>query len=134
MLHITTTILKPVSQVWKLYTSPGDMNNWNHASPDWSCKNSLIDLRDGGKFASTMFALDGSFEFTFGGTYTLVKIEEAIFAKLEDGRNMNVYFEKIDANTTKVSIDFDPETVNLEAEQQAGWQSILDNFKKYCEK
>jgi uncharacterized protein YndB with AHSA1/START domain len=134
MLHISATILKPVSQVWKLYTSPGDMNNWNHASPDWSCKNSLIDLRDGGKFASTMFALDGSFEFTFGGTYIEVANLEKIEAVLGDGRKMNVYFEKVDENTTKVDIHFDPENQNPEKEQQEGWQSILDSFKNYSEK
>jgi uncharacterized protein YndB with AHSA1/START domain len=134
MIHITTTISKPISFVWDTYTTPAEMDKWNNASPDWSCKNSQIDLEKGGKFQSTMYALDGSFQFTFGGVYSSIKTEQEILAKLEDGRNMNVYFQAIDENSTKVNIQFDPETENPESEQKDGWQSILDNFKTYCEK
>ena len=36
-------------------------------------------------------------------------------------------------NQTQVIVTFDPETENPVEMQQAGWQSILDNFKKYTE-
>lgn len=34
---------------------------------------------------------------------------------------------------TKVTEVFEPETVNSADMQKQGWQSILDNFKKYTE-
>jgi hypothetical protein len=38
-----------------------------------------------------------------------------------------------DGNQTKVTEIFDPEMENPLELQQAGWQMILDNFKKFCE-
>ena len=34
---------------------------------------------------------------------------------------------------TKVTTRFDPETLNPIDMQRAGWQAILDNFKRYAE-
>jgi hypothetical protein len=51
---------------------------------------------------------------------------------LGDGRKMSVSFEKIN-NATQITEEFEPETENSIELQQAGWQMILDNFKKYCE-
>ncbi|RZJ36499.1 MAG: polyketide cyclase, partial [Chryseobacterium sp.] len=52
---------------------------------------------------------------------------------LEDGRNVEVVFEELSANKTKLTENFDPENVNPESFQKEGWQAILDNFKKYAE-
>ena len=45
---------------------------------------------------------------------------------------MKVSFETLD-NATIVTESFQPEKLNPEEMQRAGWQMILDNFKKYCE-
>lgn len=42
------------------------------------------------------------------------------------------FVEKV--NTTDVIETFEPETTFSEEFQKQGWQSILDNFKKYAEK
>jgi hypothetical protein len=39
----------------------------------------------------------------------------------------------IDESTCKVVEEFEAETENSEELQRAGWQAILDNFKKYVE-
>jgi hypothetical protein len=33
---------------------------------------------------------------------------------------------------TKIVVIFDPEQMNPESMQKAGWQAILDNFKNYA--
>jgi hypothetical protein len=38
-----------------------------------------------------------------------------------------------DGSTCKVVEEFEAETENSEELQRAGWQAILDNFKKYVE-
>jgi hypothetical protein len=50
----------------------------------------------------------------------------------EVGRNVSISFESI-GETTKVTETFDPEHENPEEMQRAGWQAILENFKKYVE-
>jgi uncharacterized protein YndB with AHSA1/START domain len=132
MITIKTEIQKPIQEVWETYINPEDMNNWNNASPDWACKNSQIDLREGGQFASIMYAKDGSAEFTFGGEYLKIIEHSSITSVLGDGRKMNVYFRSLDPSHTEMQIDFDAETQNSEEFQKQGWLAILENFAKYC--
>ena len=49
-----------------------------------------------------------------------------------DGRKVKVHFTP-DGNRTRVTESFDAEETNPVEMQQGGWQSILDNFKKYTE-
>jgi uncharacterized protein YndB with AHSA1/START domain len=79
-----------------------------------------------------MSAKDNSFSFDFWGTYQKIEIEKRIEIVLGDGRMMNVSFESVDG-TSIVTEEFEPEQQNPEERQQAGWQMILDNFKKYVE-
>ena len=46
---------------------------------------------------------------------------------------VNVEFEK-NGNSTNVKVLFDAEPVNSLELQKGGWQTILDNYKKYAEK
>jgi hypothetical protein len=59
-------------------------------------------------------------------------MEKYIEILLGDGRKMKVTFESSDAGTV-VTEEFEPEQVNPVAMQEAGWQMILDKFKKYVE-
>jgi uncharacterized protein YndB with AHSA1/START domain len=131
-ITIETTINAPVEKVWNYWTSPEQIVKWNSPSPDWHTTKSENDVRNGGKFSSRMEAKDGSFGFDFGGTHDEVKTNERIASTLGDGRKMSVIF-KSEGNTTHVTETFDPENQNPVEFQKAGWQAILDNFKKHVE-
>lgn len=131
-ITIEATINAPVAQVWELWTSPAHIKQWNNASPDWHTPIVENDLREGGQFLSRMEAKDGSFGFDFGGTYDLVHPHEQIAYTLGDDRKVNISFSGA-GDTTKVTEVFEAEETNTVELQKNGWQSILDNFKKYAE-
>lgn len=80
-----------------------------------------------------MSAKDKSFSFDFNGVYTNIKENELIEYTMEDWRTVSVLFEDNSCGTIKITSIFDAETENPIEMQQAGWQAILDNFKKYVE-
>lgn len=51
---------------------------------------------------------------------------------MPDGRKVTTTFEA-DSGATNVTTVFDAESMNPVEMQQAGWQAILNNFKKYVE-
>ena len=132
-IQIDITILAPVEKVWNFFNEPKHVTQWNFAHESWQCPSSENDLRLGGKFKHRMEAKDGSFGFDFEGFYDEIIPYEKIKYHLEDGRNVEVIFEKLDENTTKVTEIFDPETQNPVEMQRDGWYSILDNFHKHVE-
>jgi hypothetical protein len=69
----------------------------------------------------------------FWGTYISIEFEKSIEIILGDGRKLWVYFEE-STNGTKVIELFEPESENSIELQQMGWQSIIDNYKKYVER
>ena len=71
-ITVSTVIAAPITEVWRAYTSPEDIKQWNAASADWHTTAAAVDLRVGGKFSSRMEARDGSFGFDFEGEYTHV--------------------------------------------------------------
>lgn len=118
--------------VWKCWTDPKHVVHWNAASDDWECPTAKSDLTEGGKFSYTMRAKDKSASFDFNGTYTKIEEGKSIEYVIEDGRKVSVNFEDAEEGV-EVTETFDPENENPEEMQQAGWQSILDNFKRYTE-
>ena len=70
--------------------------------------------------------------FDFEGTYTHIVVGELIEYKLGDGRKVKIEFSVLDG-VTHVVESFDTEGENPVDMQLAGWQAILDNFKKYVE-
>lgn len=131
-ITIETTINAPIAKVWKMWNTPEDIMGWAFASDDWEAPFAENDLRIGGKFTTRMAAKDGSMSFDFGGIYDNVKEHELIEYTIGDGRKVSVKFESL-GETTKVTETFEPENQNPREMQQAGWQSILNNFKKYTE-
>lgn len=131
-ITIEASINAPVANVWKFWTTPKDIMTWNSASEDWHTTKAENDLRVGGSFSSRMEAKDGSFGFDFGGVYDVVETNKHIAYTLGDGRKVDIRFES-NGNTTQVTERFDAETENSVEMQKAGWQAILDNFKKYAE-
>ena len=131
-ITVETTINAPLEKVWDYWTKPEHITQWSFASADWHTPTAENDLRVGGKFSSRMEAKDGSMGFDFGGTYDDVKEHELISYSLGDGRKVEIKFSA-EGDSTKLVEKFDPESTNPVEMQQAGWQAILDNFKKYVE-
>ena len=132
VITVETTIYAPVQKVWECWTKPEHITQWNNASDDWHTPRAENDLRPGGSFVSRMEAKDGSFGFDFGGMYDAVKTNEYIEYTLEDARKVTIHFVS-QGNATKVTESFEAEGTNPLELQKTGWQSILDNFKKYTE-
>lgn len=131
-ISIEIAVNAPVEKVWELWTKPEHMTKWNAASDDWHTPRAENDLRIGGKFSSRMEAKDGSMGFDFGGTYDEVKEHELIAYTLGDGREVRITFVPL-GDATLVKEDFEAESENSREMQEGGWQSILNNFKKYVE-
>jgi uncharacterized protein YndB with AHSA1/START domain len=132
-ITVEATVNAPIEKVWKEWTMPEHIKQWNQASDDWHTPFAENDLRTGGKFSSRMEAKDGSFGFDFGGTYDLVEPFKSISYTMGDGRKVTVNFEAM-GNQTKVKETFEPESQNSPEMQRTGWQAIMDSFKKYAEK
>ena len=58
-LTVETTVAAPAAEVWRAYTTPADIIQWNAASDDWHTTAATVDLRVGGNFSSRMEAKDG---------------------------------------------------------------------------
>ncbi|MFL0269728.1 SRPBCC family protein [Candidatus Clostridium radicumherbarum] len=132
MITIKANVNSPVEKVWQYWTEPEHIKKWNSASEDWHTTYAENDLGVGGKFLSRMEAKDGSFGFDFGGIYDEVEQHKVIAYTLGDGRKVRIYFTAKD-NYTEISEAFDAESSTPIEMQQSGWQSILNNFKKYVE-
>jgi uncharacterized protein YndB with AHSA1/START domain len=131
-ITIDATVNAPLEKVWNFWTGAGHITKWNSASDDWHSPYAENDLKVGGKFLSRMEAKDGSFGFDFGGIYDEVKTHELISYTLGDGRKVKVTFLS-EGNVTKIVESFEAESANSVEVQRMGWQSILNNFKKYTE-
>ena len=129
---IETKINTSLEKAWNLWTEPAHIVKWNNASDDWHTPHAENDSRTGGKFLSRMEAKDGSMGFNFEGEYSNVVKYEIIDYQMADYRKVSVRFQNID-NQVIITESFEPELTNSFELQKAGWQSILDNFKKYVE-
>jgi uncharacterized protein YndB with AHSA1/START domain len=132
MITVQATVNAPIEKVWNLWTSPEHIIHWNHASDDWHTPSAENDLKVGGKFSCRMESRDGSMGFDFGGMYDILLPREKIGYTMDDGRKAIIEFTVLD-NHTHILETFEGETQNAAELQQQGWQSILDNFKKYAE-
>jgi uncharacterized protein YndB with AHSA1/START domain len=131
MITVETTVKAPLARTWEAYTSPADIVRWNFASDDWHCPSASSDLREGGKFTSRMEAKDGSFGFDFEGTYTKIVPQARIEYAFGDRTAAITFAETPDG--VNVRVEFEAEAENPEDMQRAGWQAILDNFRKHVE-
>ncbi len=131
-ITVEAIVHSPIESVWKYWTDPKHIMQWNKASDDWHTPYAENDLRVGGTFVSRMEAKDGSFGFDFTGVYDEVNEYESIAYTMADGRKVKIAFIRQD-NDTHIIETFEAEETHAIEMQQAGWQSILDNFKKYAE-
>ena len=128
-ITVSTLIAAPITEVWRAYTTPEDIKQWNAASADWHTTAAAVDLRVGGKFSSRMEARDGSFGFDFEGEYTRVEAPNRLEYRFGE-RGASVEFLQTPTGVN-VTVSFDPESEHPEEAQREGWQSILDNFARH---
>ena len=130
-ITIETIVNAPVEDVWRAWTTPDDIKQWNAASEDWHTTKASVDLRVGGAFSSRMEAKDGSMGFDFAGTYTNVVVNELIECSFGE-RTLQVEFLK-GANGVTVRETFDAESTHSVDQQRDGCQAILNNFARHVE-
>lgn len=136
-IKVETTINADIEKVWKHWNDTESIKGWAFASDTWECPYAENDLRVGGRFLTRMSAKDGSATFDFTGTYTEVDEYTRIKYIMDkaDGENQHreceIVFTDMGNGTTKVEEEFYPEEINSEEMQKAGWQAILENFKKF---
>ena len=130
-ITVQTVVRAPIEDVWRAWTTPDDIVQWNAASTDWHTTRASVDLREGGSFSSRMEAKDGSMGFDFAGTYTTVVPNELLVCTLGD-RQLRVEFATGTGGVT-VRETFDAEPTHSVEQQRGGWQAILDNFARHVE-
>ena len=131
-ITVTTVVNTSTETVWRCWNEPAHITKWAFASDDWHAPYAENDLKISGKFLTRMAAKDGSMSFDLVGTYTDVEEFAKIEYTMKDGRKVKIVFEKMDG-ATKITETFDPENENPVEMQKAGWQAILENFKKHVE-
>ncbi len=128
-ITIETVVDAPIGDVWRAWTTPQDITQWNTASEDWHTPSASVDLRVGGAFSSRMEAKDGSMGFDFAGTYTQI-VPNALIESSFGDRTLRVEFlTGPDGVTVRETFDADP-THSID-QQRDGWQAILDNFARH---
>ncbi len=138
-ITIQTIINAPLEKVWNYWNQPEHITKWAFASDDWEAPHATNDLQVGGKFVTTMAAKDKSVSFDFGGTYTNIIPNELIEYSISNdpteelARKVSTSFSSPSEGTTNIIEIFDSENQNPLEMQRAGWQAILENFKKYVE-
>jgi uncharacterized protein YndB with AHSA1/START domain len=130
-ITVERAVKAPIADVWRAYTTPGDITQWNAASDDWHTTKASVDLRAGGEFSSRMEAKDGSVGFDFAGTYTRIEPHSLIEYTFGDRIAQVEFVPATDGVIVRVT--FDAETEHPVEMQRGGWQAILDNFARYVE-
>jgi uncharacterized protein YndB with AHSA1/START domain len=132
LITVRASVYAPIEKVWRNWITPESIIKWNNASADWHTPRATNDFRKGGRFSFRMEAKDGSAGFDFEGIYDRIIENKQIDYTIGDGRKVKITFSS-DGNKTEIIESFEAENTNSVEMQRNGWQSILDNFKKYSE-
>ena len=129
---VDVLIHAPVEKVWKLWTAPEHIKEWNVPFDDWHSPLVENDLKDDGKFLFRMEKKDGSEGFDFTGTYDKVITNQLIEYTLADNRKtINIF--TTNGNTTTIIETFDAEKQTPLDLQKEFCRNVLNKFKKYAE-
>lgn len=131
-IAVEATIKAEPQKIWRLWTQPDHIIEWNFANAAWRCPKAENDLRVGGRFCYRMEAKDGSFGFDLEGVYDEIIDQQKITYTLLDGRVSTTTFESLGEHT-KLTTTFDVEPQNPINVQRDGQQAIINNFKSYVE-
>lgn len=131
-ITVECVVHAPTDLVWSIFTQPAHIVRWAFASDDWEARDAENDLRVGGQFKTVMAAKDGSEQFDFTGMYSEITPHSKIAYTMSDGRKVQVTFTETPSGV-RVQETFEPETEHTDDIQRAGWQAILNQFKKVTE-
>jgi uncharacterized protein YndB with AHSA1/START domain len=131
-ITVSTLINADIALVWDFWTNPVHITKWNFASETWECPRAISDLRVGGEFVYTLSSKDKTVTFDLPGVYTKIEPLKSLNYTLGGRREVIVNFEET-GDGVEVTETFETEPTHTLDEQRAGWQAILDNFKRYCE-
>lgn len=131
---ITTkvTVDAPIEKVWKIWTTPTDITQWNNCSADWHTSLVEVDLKEGGAFLYKMQLKDGSIGFDHAGRYDTIITNALIKYTVSDGRKSIITFTP-KGHETIITEAFEPEGETPLDVQEDFCQKILQNFKTYTE-
>lgn len=132
MAEIGCFVKVDLKSAWEYWNNPEHIEKWSYASDDWHAEGASNDLRVGGQILVTMAANDGSMSFEFGGTYSKVDPLNSVIYTMGDGRKVAVRFEERDGGV-QIHESFETENSMPVEMQVSGWQSIMNNYKKYVE-
>ena len=130
-ITVSIKVDTPIKEVWRAWTTPEDIKQWNAASDDWHTTKATVDLQVGGSFSSRMEAKDGSMGFDFAGTYRRIVEPELIECIFGDRTLLVEFLSAKDGVTVRET--FDAETMHSEEQQRRGWLAILANFARHVE-
>ena len=135
-ITVFTEVNAEISKVWDFWTNPKHIINWHFEDDDWLdwiCTDAENDLKTGWKFNFILSDEEWTWSFYFSWIYILIEeLKHIKYEMMEDWRKVEIIFEEL-WDKTKITETFDMEDINSEELQRAGWQSILENFKKYLE-
>lgn len=140
-LTVSTVVKAPLEAVWNAIWNPEHIVHWAFASDDWHCPwAKWEEPKVGWIFTTRMEARDGSFWFDLTAQYTEVTPMKSMSYTLGEmkeyfldaGRVVDITLVKT-PEWIKVTEIFDAEDIHSHEMQIAGWQAILDNFRKYVE-
>ncbi|MBU1093162.1 MAG: SRPBCC domain-containing protein [Firmicutes bacterium] len=129
---ISANVNKDIESCFQMYHAPAHIKNWNFASDDWECPKASSEFKVSGRFNYYMQAKDQSVGFDFTGTFDIIETPTMISYHLDDNREVEIHFKE-QGKQTYITVLIDAEKENSVALQKRGWQSILNNYKKYVE-
>lgn len=129
---VSVLINRRLGLVWKNWTNPEDIKQWNIPFTNWHCPEVVNEVKEGGTFCFKMQTKNGKEGFNHTGRYDTVIPFELIAYTLDDGRKSIIEFQQIDDNTI-VRESFEPEKNVPYGLQQEFCQSVLNKFKQYTE-
>lgn len=130
-ITVEADVKAPIEEVWRAWTTPDDIKQWNAASDDWHTTAAAVDLRVGGTFSSRMEAKNGSMGFDFAGTYTRIVPHRLIEFSL--GTRAAVVEFIAQGESVLIRETFDAEETHSVEQQRQGWQAILNRFAHHVE-
>lgn len=121
-----------IEEVWRLWTKPEHIAEWNNPTEEWHTPHAENDLRIGGKLFLRMELKSGKDGFDYISTYDEVVVNEKIKHTTADNRKTTVLFFISDSGI-RIREIFEPDIETPIDTQQMFCQSILNNFKRYVE-
>src|SRR3978361_1756656 len=94
-ITVAVEINASLQRCWQLWTTAGDIRQWDNPTDEWQNNRVEIDLKPGGSFLFRMEKKDGSEGFDHAGKYEEVEINERITYTGSDGRKSEIVFAPV---------------------------------------